>query len=634
MANPANITLANLPGLVSASNPLIDTSVTGRGGARSGGGSDPGYSSNWLSHSQSSRAPAPLLRFSDLISGPATGLGDGVGSGVIVTVWGQGLGDSKGSSKAYFTDAQGTKRECTTYYWKRADGVLPSGPARLWYSHLMQEVALSIPLGSVDGAGTISLEVGGVESNTLPFTVRAGAIYHVKSTGSDSNPGTFDQPFATASYAINAIPAGSTMYIHDVDTGNMTSPTARALYWNNASALSTLDAQFATVAYPGYQPKVIGQKAVEPYNTQGWVVSKLDVYASNYLAVDANDQPVGGVIDSGDTWGIRVCKNSRTIANRITDIVDCCASRYQGAIEGSHPYVGNNKMFGNEVYDYGCKGSSKLHHTTYLTPRDATNPTVEAWEWGWNFLHGNHAKFGIHNYDQPENGYGGIVIGDLATHDNVIVEQGGAGISNGCSTGWDIDSLLYNNVLIECGKAAAWDGVDPLTSDGPEAGGFRLMDSGDGPQNGYLGTMWLRNNLVYRHTPDFNQANAGAFTVSGQSGDNMTVECSHNAVYSTEDHLWIGYTYNAEEKVDNFVGQSNGWHCTVASPVNAATLPSWDSAPVAADPQITLDGCIVTVPPTSPLAGAATSDARTSTHDIYGVPRAVSHTIGPVEATV
>ena len=132
---------------------------------------------------------------------------------------------------------------------------------------------------------------------------------------------------------------------------------------------------------------------------------------------------------------------------------------------------------------------------------------------------------------------------------------------------------------------------------------------------------------------DFNQVNAGAIVMRGRDSDNVTVECSHNAIYSTEDHLWIGYTYNADLKLDNFVGQNNGWHCTVASPVNAATPPSWDSAPVTADPQITLDGCIVTVAAVSPLAGAAATDAETPAYDIYGVPRTDSHTIGPVEAS-
>ena len=82
----------------------------------------------------SSNAPSnaqafnPILNFSDLISGPDTGLGDGLGSGVIVTFWGQNLGSSQSDSSITFTDAGGnTHSPAYVYYWKNADGALPGG---------------------------------------------------------------------------------------------------------------------------------------------------------------------------------------------------------------------------------------------------------------------------------------------------------------------------------------------------------------------------------------------------------------------------------------------------------------------------------------------------------------------------
>lgn len=90
---PAPIVLRNLtPEVKKVDNPpvgepIIATRADLRDGTRSnsGGPSEPPtYTGDWLSHSQASRAPAPLLRFTDLISGPATGLGDGVGSGAAV----------------------------------------------------------------------------------------------------------------------------------------------------------------------------------------------------------------------------------------------------------------------------------------------------------------------------------------------------------------------------------------------------------------------------------------------------------------------------------------------------------------------------------------------------------------------
>ena len=97
-----------------------------------------------------------FIAFSDLISGPSTGLGDSVGSGVIVTVWGYNLGSTQGTSTALFTDSASTERSCEVYYWKNADGLLPGAPANLYESHGMQEVAFSIPASAI-GAGTIRL---------------------------------------------------------------------------------------------------------------------------------------------------------------------------------------------------------------------------------------------------------------------------------------------------------------------------------------------------------------------------------------------------------------------------------------------------------------------------------------------
>ena len=48
--------------------------------------------------------PTPSVAFTDLITGPDTGLGDGVGSGAIVTVWGQRLGSVQGTNTIQFCD--------------------------------------------------------------------------------------------------------------------------------------------------------------------------------------------------------------------------------------------------------------------------------------------------------------------------------------------------------------------------------------------------------------------------------------------------------------------------------------------------------------------------------------------------
>jgi len=47
------------------------------------------------------------------------------------------------------------------------------------------------------------------DGNALPFTVRAGAIYFVSASGSDSNDGSFANPWKTIPKAKNSILAGT-----------------------------------------------------------------------------------------------------------------------------------------------------------------------------------------------------------------------------------------------------------------------------------------------------------------------------------------------------------------------------------------------------------------------------------------
>ena len=146
---------------------------------------------------QKAFAGQPALNFSDIDSGPKIGNTDGAGGltssqhGAIVTVWGNYLGSSQGSSKIYV----GGVEAAHVYYWKDADGTLPGGPADLKTYHRMQEIAFSVPAGASDGANMIRVNVGGVDSNTLPFTVRNGNIRFIKSGGSNSNEGTWSGPW-------------------------------------------------------------------------------------------------------------------------------------------------------------------------------------------------------------------------------------------------------------------------------------------------------------------------------------------------------------------------------------------------------------------------------------------------------
>lgn len=574
-----------------------------------------------LAFSPASYAAAPFLAFSDLISGPSTGLGDGKGSGVIVTVWGQSLGVQDGG-KILFQDSSGKIFEPVVYYWKAADGALPGGPANLSESHQMQEVAFSIP-AATSGQGQIYVEVAGERSNALPFTVREGSIFHVRLGGSDGGDGSWESPWATVSHAVATAPAGSTIYVQDVTTGSKSSATG--VYWNNAKASSTLGAQFGIVAYPGFRPVIMGQRGFEAYNAEAPVLSKLDIYSSDYTSVTSAGQPSGSRIDSKGTWGIRAAKDGRAVANRIGDIPGMCASRYHGAIVGSDgTRVSNFKILGNEIYDYGCEGSSKLHHTTYMSIRSGPDDVlVDPWEFGYNYLHGNKAKFGIHNFDQ--NTGCGRTTGPVKIYSNVIKDQGGAGISVGASADciWSMDFYIENNILINVGLAAAWDGVDTYTSDGSEPGGIAIRDSG------LSGTIYVRNNLIYKWTTDGDQKGADGCLSFNGSSDLVTVIFDNNICYTELDKPFFMLGYQADAKADNASGSRNVWYYTGGNSATHARVPNWDSRPITDDPMLKLSGSLFVANSDSPLVDQGTSVDLT--RGIYGRLRDSSPDVGPIE---
>lgn len=564
-----------------------------------------------------------FLAFSDLISGPSTGIGDGLGSGVIVTVWGFSLGSSQGTSTITFTDSASTEHTPHIYYWKNADGTSPSGPANLYESHGMQEIAFSVPL-SPNGAGTIKVRVNAEDSNTLPFTVRSGNIYHVKSTGSDSNPGSFDLPWRNIEKIATDAVAGSTSYIHDVNIGS--SNSENAFYWNNNPAASSLAAQFGIIAYPGNQPTFMAQKGVSVRNDgmSAMVAAKLDVYSSNYKSTDSNDRPSGGLIWSGATYGINTTKDGRVVANAITNIPGGCASKFQGAINGDGKFadnVGNAQIIGNEIYDYGCAGSSKLHHTTYLSIRSRTlDRLVEPWAFHYNYLHDNHAKFGIHQFDQDQQEIVPNTCGDMSgpvyMTNNVVVNQGSAGLSVGCECGWTADFYLENNVLINVGNACALKADGTL--DGPELGGINIRNSG------MTGDVFIRNNLVYTWTTD-GSVHTGMAAI-GLFGSNATstLYVDDNIFYTDINHTFV-HDRNGSTPI---IGKNNIWYYS-----GGATSPPTNSSytftgNITDDPLISVSGRIITLDANSPAVNAGFDNGLL--RDVYGAIRDRAD-IGPVE---
>lgn len=572
----------------------------------------------------------PILAFSDLVSGPDVGLGDGLGSGVIVTVWGQNLGSSQGDSVIEYCDALAVCRAAAhVYYWKNANGVAPSGPANLYESHRMQEIAFSIP-DSASGTGTIRVRVG-ADQTTLPFTVRAGDIYHVMAAGSNTNPGTFAQPWQTAARVGHVqsggttAPAGSTVYFHGISSG---SPTAsRGIYINNSAATAPdATTNFFYTTYPGQHSTTSGIEGFTNYQITGTAMSKFRVESSNCTEI-ANGQRTGCVGTA--TWGIRSDKWGRAVGNYLTEPADRCSSGTHAAIIGNADFednVSSMRVFGNEIEQYGCASSSALHHTTYLSIRSGpVDLLVTPWEWGWNYLHENHAKSGIHQFDQDDGC--GDLSGPIIIRNNVVINQAGPGIYVGGQCGWTADAYIENNIVINAGLPVNWNGVDQNSGTQDEPGNIVVRDSGTPPLGGYLGTVHIKNNVLWGVGWDtMGSLGQGCISLTG-TADNVPLIMSHNVCMNTRNYPFVGSTNASIPKLDNFTGGQNVWYWAAGG--TPAATPSWDASAITSDPLLTLTGAQIGVGVGSPIIDLSNTALL---RDIYGRLRTKPNSnIGAVE---
>jgi hypothetical protein len=127
-------------------------------------------------------AGAPVLFFSDLESGPATGWEGTSARGAAVTVWGKSFGPTRGTS---FVTVGGADL-ATDGDYAEWGGMGPSLG--------LERLVFFVPAAAASGVGTITVTVGGVASNALPFTVRSGNIRYATTAGNDD---TGDGSWAT-----------------------------------------------------------------------------------------------------------------------------------------------------------------------------------------------------------------------------------------------------------------------------------------------------------------------------------------------------------------------------------------------------------------------------------------------------
>jgi len=391
------------------------------GGAASspdGGGPDGAPGPDASAPDADSGGPSPIagsrLFFSDLTSGPNSG--GQAGKGAFVTVWGNGFGATRGASTVTI-----------------GDGGADNYP--IW-----TDTKIAFQLGAAAATGDIVVHVDGKgDSNALPFTVRAGNVYFVTSSGSDQASGAFASPWKTIVHAKTSLAPGDVAYLGTSATDQVSQTTlenynaALSMDANDASNSGTADMPKALVAYPGATATIGVESGIErgiltPAITgtfDYWVISQL-VLRGEVEAIDLEGGAAGWRIVGNDVS----CPNGSGLSGCITG--------------GDGDTTPGLKLFGNVVHDAAANVSTitKYYHGIYFGSDHI--------ELGWNEVRDGKTCRAIQFHDSTgPNEY------DLVVHDNLI-------------HGTVCDGLNFASVDPSKGAVVAYDNVIYGVGEGPD----------------------------------------------------------------------------------------------------------------------------------------------------------------------
>src|SRR6266567_1331325 len=444
----------------------------------------------------SAQSAPPRIFYSDLESGPITGGQNN--KGAWVTIWGKSFGATQGTSTVTV-----------------GGGSADNYP--LW-----SDTKIAFQLGANAKTGNIVVNVPNVgSSNGLAFTVRAGNIFFVATSGNNANTGSLGSPWQTIPHAKNAIAAGDIAYIENGVSQTSEDNFTAYLSMDNAgnSNSGTAAAPKALVAYPGatvtigvagglhYGIRTPNIGAREDY----WVISQLHIIGGTQ-AMD-----LGGI-------GWRIIGNDMQCPGA-DDQVGCFEMSQASQI----------RFYGNDVHNAGINPtSSKYYHAVYFST-DSNHIDV-----GWNHVHDNYTCRAIQFHSSPlctpscgSRDQSGFNQYDLHVHDNLIHGANCNGINFATVDPSKGPVEAYNNVIYHVGVR------DPQQEGGAFACIYVAGITNHGPPGS--GTVEVFNNTVFdcaSNTSLNTYGSRGAFSF-GSDSTALFMRLTNNIVYQLPGEIYI-----------------------------------------------------------------------------------------------
>jgi hypothetical protein len=520
---------------------------------------------------EAGHAPNGGLRlfYSDLESGPKTG-GEN-DKGAFVTLYGNGFGSVQGASTVTV-----------------GGGAADNYP--IWTN-----TKITFQLGAAAASGDMVVNVASKgASNGLPFTVRAGNIYFVTSTGSDSAAGSYSAPWATIPQAKNGLAAGDVAYI-GIKAGDSVAQTtvdpsssydcALGMSNNDTTNQGTAGAPKALVVYPGATATVGVVSGIE----RGLLVPAITGTFDDWVVAGFTLRGEIEAIDmEGPADGWRIIGNDISCPNGTGE---------SGCVTGGPT---NLKLYGNVVHDAATTSGSitKYYHGIYFGSNNL--------DLGWNVVENGKTCRAIQFHDT-----GGPNNFGLSVHDNLIHDTVCDGINFATVDPSQGTVEAYNNVIYNVGL-----GPDPADGASDYAGIYVAGETDSG-SNG-TGAVQIYNNTLYNCGVRAN-SDSGAFSNGGGS-TMLTMNLVNNLVLATSPESYIA----PDTQTSLITGSNNLWFGSSGAAPSDVTASVTSNPllmnPAAADFQLMAG---------SPAIGAGIT--KMALFDFEGNPRGASFDIGAFE---
>jgi len=516
--------------------------------------------------------PGLHLFYSDLVSGPNAGGQNG--KGAFVTVYGIGFGANRGASMVTI-----------------GGGAANNYP--IW-----SDRRITFQLGAAAKTGDIVVHVvGKLDTNGLPFTVRAGNIFFVSSTGSDGAAGTFAAPWATIPQAKNTIQAGDIAYIGTSEGDSVSQTTvdssssyncALGMSVNDGTNAGTAAAPKALVVYPGAAATIGTETGIERGILTPAITGTFDYWVIAGFTLRGLDEAIDL---EGPANGWRIVGNDVSCPN---------GSGLTGCITGNPT---NLALYGNVVHDAAANVSTitKYYHAIYFGS--------DHLDLGWNVVENGKTCRAIQFHDT-----GGPNEYDLSVHDNLIHGTVCDGINFATVDPSQGKVEAYNNVIYGVGT-----GPDPADGASDYAGFYVAGETDSGSPGS--GTVEIYDNTLYDCGSQSSSSDSGAFN-NGGGNPALSMHLVNNLVLAKS-----GEAYFAQDFAAGLGTGSNNLLFGGAGSAPAALTASVTSDPMLVSPT-TFD---FHLGPGSPAIGKGV--LTSAVFDFDGYPRSGTVDIGAYQHT-